>query len=122
MISWLTLMSSGPARDGPEAACAASGTGTPGCCAMAGAPRSAKAMMAVRMVSDPLRQFDGDPAAGPDRRIDDRIADRLLGAGGERGVSMLALVGLEAGDIPGQSRVAVTQLLQLLGIMSVDLV
>ena len=47
---------------------------------------------------------------------------RLLGAGGERGVAMLALVGLELRDARGKRRIAVAQRLELLGIMGVDLV
>src|SRR4029450_1391711 len=77
--------------------------------------------IAVPVPSYPLRQFDCYPAKPPDRRTQQGVGDRFLGAmfAGRRAV--LQLLGLEVGNIGRKLRVVIAKFSQLLRIMAIDL-
>src|SRR4026208_635588 len=76
--------------------------------------------IAVPVPSYPLRQFDGYPAKPPDRRMQQGVADCILGAMFARGFAMFPFIRLECGNVCFQLRVLVAQFGELLGIMAVD--
>src|SRR6478672_3536647 len=68
-----------------------------------------------------LGQADSYPAAGTDRRSQQRVAKGLGRARLSCRIPMLQLFGLELGDIAGEFGVFVAELAQLFRIMFVDL-
>src|SRR5947208_2950920 len=70
--------------------------------------------------SYPLRQPDGHPAPGTDRRDQQRIAQGVRCASVTGAVAMLELVGTEIGDIGRELGVIIAKLLDLAAIMMVD--
>src|SRR6476646_8109950 len=68
-----------------------------------------------------LRQADCHPAAGTDRRSQERIAGRRGRSRLASRIAMLELVGAKFGDVGGELRVVLPELVELAGIMTIDL-
>src|SRR6476659_3577306 len=68
-----------------------------------------------------LRQADCHPAAGTDRRSQERVAGRGGRSRLASRIAMLELVGAKFGDIGGEFRVVLPELVELAGIMAINL-
>ena len=88
---------------------------------LAGVRETLLAASGAEAGSDSLGKRNGGAAAGADHRGQQRVSDRVLGAGRDCGLTVLELLGLELGDRCGEIRIVIPKLAKLIAVMLVDL-